>query len=265
MIIQRWLRCVIIIVITLIVMPFLTFLGPHRLSEFCFKELCYRIVADKVANNLIFEEQKVLSLCDWVHKNVVPRDFAGACIDIDPCNDMIRGIGWCDQQSNTLITLARKQGMLGQLIFLRGYTPVSTHSVCAIFLDGKFRIFDPYFNAVYRHKETQEIATFQQLQDDFDAYIEPKLIKEQEPGQHKRLYGKEYPPDHFLTNTQSGVRKALTFMMECYCKVFGRLFSRTYIGIYLKLLTAKDIEGRGIESVELYRTKVNNLLKGVEK
>ena len=227
--------------------PFITLFGPARLRDYVHKELVYKVITSRLAKKDASPKKKALALFEYVHTHLF--SIKAKVIDEHPLNDLIRGIGWCDQQANTLITLARKARINGHLIFLRGYDRISHHSVCELFIDGKYCIFDPYFGFVFFTPE-KNIATFGDIQDrnveisskQFDAL---EILRNQdpfptpgayEPRAYFRLYEKTYEPLLFRSNYQTELKRfLLAGLIDLYYDVFGNAFLLLYQESYFKL------------------------------
>ena len=236
-----WTLIAVSLLIFFVLAPFILMLGPAGLRDYLHRELVYKVIADRVTSRAKSDREKALGLFYYVHTHLFTPEGAES-VDKHPLNDLIRGIGWCDQQANTLITLARKAGIKGRLIFLRGYAMNSQHSVCDLYIDGKYRIFDPE-QGVFFLNEEGEIATFADIRDknrkirseQFEA-----LRVFQEKGQFQamflRLFEPKYPPKFFRDNFSSDLkRRLLSKTVDFYYSAFGKLFLALFQEYYFKL------------------------------
>ncbi len=69
---------------------------------------------------------------------------------------------WCDEQCVLLTSLTEFSSIKGRLIFLKGTNQTSKHTVCELFVNNKFYMFDPF----YQLKSTmnvEEISTTKNL------------------------------------------------------------------------------------------------------
>ena len=224
--------------------PFTLLLGPERLRDYMHKELVYKVIVDKLADGMKSDKEKALKLMDYVYRHV-PTNLPGfEVIDKHPLSDLFRGFGVCDQVANTLITLARKAHIKGRLIFLRGHKLSSQHSVCDLYIDGKFRIFDPTFDLVFINNE-KEMATFEDIQKN-KVEPDPLLLYSKDIASFYRiahiyfpLFEPAYPPTYFRRNFEQDLKRFfLSRWVDLYYDIFGDPFLILYQEAYLKLSNA---------------------------
>jgi len=249
--------------------PFLMLFGPPKLASYLHRELVYKTITDKVTEGVSADREKALRLMGYVHEHVVANQAGYEIIDKHPLNDMLRGVGACDQIANTLITLARKAGIKGRLIFLRGYQESSKHSVCDLYINGKFRIFDPTFDLVFLDNKGG-IATFDDVQRE-GATLEPivqsrvsRMLKNFDyvaRNLYFKLYQPEYEPEYFRLNyEQDKMRFILSRWMDLYYDLFGDTFLKLYQDTYFRiaridpLIQARymHLSSRYVEAIKAY-------------
>ena len=101
----------------------------------------YYISTDLTKNepNVIRKSQL---LVDYVHENVFPCGGLG-CKDLPPFDNLVRGVGWCDQVAHLFIRLLEPVDIRGYLVFLnasRDGSGPSPHSVAVITPGDKKRL-----------------------------------------------------------------------------------------------------------------------------
>lgn len=261
-----------------ILIPFVPLFGPDLLRDYTHKELVYKVITSKLTNGNSSDREKSLKLFYYVHTHLfVPENVK--TVDKHPLNDLIRGIGRCDQQSNTLITLARKVSIKGRLIFLRGYDKVSHHSVSELYVDGKYRIFDPLYGYIF-FTDGQNIATFSDIQnkkvekrsEQFDAML--FFNKELEANNYLRFYEAINKFIVFRTNFNKDLKRVLiSGLIDFYYDIFGDLFLVSFQEFYFKLVDVdlflrarlKHLSFRFESAItdynEIINTNRNNFLK----
>lgn len=234
------------------IIPFVALLGPPRLRDFMHRELVYKVIVDKLIEGASTDKERALRLMKYTNQHLFSNPAGFEIVDKHPLNDLVRGLGECDQLANVLITLARKTHIRGRLIFLRGNKESSQHSVCDLYIDGEFRIFDPTFNIVFINKE-DEIATFKNIQND---NINPRPYKPSESladfNYVKKIYfplfEPDYKPTYFRTNFEQDVKRfLLSRLVDIYYDIFGDIFLIPYQELYFRL--------RGIDTFTKARFK----------
>lgn len=97
-------------------------------SDVSYYYICMKLTKDEP--DVIKESQRIV---DYIHQNVFTGPFAVK--DLPPLNNLIRGIGWCDQVSHLFIRLVEPLDVKGYLVFLnreKDGTGSSPHSVAVI-------------------------------------------------------------------------------------------------------------------------------------
>jgi len=262
---------IVVAIFLYLIAPFAMLLGPERLRDYIHRELIYKVITAKLTQGGKQDRQNALRLMDFVESHVLPHPAGSPVIDKHPLNDLVRGMGACDQMANTLITLARKGGIKGRLIFLYGYDSVSHHSVCDLYIDGKFRIFDPFIGSVFVDKEG-DMATFNNMQTrgrEFSlmrnteamalldrinviksSYIEWNKLSKEESEKidvfkdiYLRLYEPANEPKFFRVNYQQDCKRfALSRIMDSYYDIFGDIFLILFQELYFKLDNTNPFE-----------------------
>ena len=147
--------------------------APTPLRDRLYREVSYQYVANQVTAGAANETERILRIFDFVHQEV---NVAGAeVVDDSPWNDLIRGIGWCDQQSWDFATLLSKQNIHARFAMLRKASGVSPHTVAEVKIGDRWALFDP-LNGLYYRKPDGTFATLEEVVGDQALIIgEPKI------------------------------------------------------------------------------------------
>ena len=234
---------IVIAIIIIMALPFSLLLGPGRLKYYLHRELVYKAITDKVTAGSKADRDKAMKLMDYAYLHVPSNlQLDKEIVDKHPLNDLLRGLGECDQIANTLITLARKARIKGRLIFLRGHRDSSRHSLCDLHVEGDFRIFDPTFNWVFLNKDNK-IANFADIQN--GRVYSDLFVSMQDSGvtdfsgrkdSYPLLFAPDYPPVYFRLNyEQDKKRFLLSRMMDLYYDIFGDAFLALYQETFFRL------------------------------
>ena len=114
-----------------------TFFLPARMQDFVYRELTYTLMAKRLTEKAMTDEQKALMLYDWVEFNLTTVNDA-KLIDKHPFMDMLRGQAWCDQQGFVLMTFLDKLEMTGRVRDVQG------HTTTEVLINGDWCVFDPF-------------------------------------------------------------------------------------------------------------------------
>ena len=159
---------VTIFLFAILLNPFMwVFFGSTHFRESVIEQLVYKALVSKITHGIKSDREKAIKLFDYIDTHVFHKNRMDiAAIDVHFLKHLIRGTGYCDEQALTLMDLARKVSIRARVLYLRGYDSVSHHSVCDLYIDGKFRIFD--LNYGYLFISEGEIATFLDIQNNKD-------------------------------------------------------------------------------------------------
>lgn len=99
------------------------------------------------------EEEVALNLLNHV-VNLAPQPLGPEVhIDDNAAGTLVRGGGWCDSLAMALVQVAELAGYRGQVVFLFDDDGVSPHTLSTLYVDGEYRVFDPFFQSVTRTAE----------------------------------------------------------------------------------------------------------------
>jgi tetratricopeptide (TPR) repeat protein len=230
--------CVLIVGLAL---PAALLFAPQKLRDYAYRELAYRVIADEATKGAASNLQAAESLLAYVSGHETAPSTAQV-VDDTVFNDLVRGIGFCDQQAWGLSTLLAKKNIPATLLMLRGRQQVSQHSVATVFVNGKWRVLDPYHHFSFV-MPSGDPATFEDLQRD------PRLIRLTNPKldaleRYKRgfadyyagLYEPRFPPDKWGSPTDSRnlIRAVITRVVDGYVGLFGDRFVHAYQDLSLR-------------------------------
>lgn len=236
------------LILVCLIPPALAVVAPARLADYVYRELAYRVISDRVTAGAESEMEKADALLNYMSTHeYAPTVHAGGYapgmesrpVDATVMNDLVRGIGWCDQQAWGLATLLAKQEIPGTLLMLRGNTPVSHHSVAEVYLSGEWRILDPFY-AVTFVRPNGDLATFDDLQHPEQLASDRRgAIEAYQPDFFDDYYFSMFAPDHPptrwapLTSSKDVTRRIITRGVDLYEGVFGRAFAHPFQDAWL--------------------------------
>ncbi len=117
------------------------------------RELVYSVIVTKLTMNITGDQEKVLALFNFLHSHLGDQSVS---IYINEIYNLTKGVGSCDQQAATLVTLAGKLNLSGHLI------GAPHHVATEIYINGKYRFFDPYKGIVF-FNGNGELAAFNEI------------------------------------------------------------------------------------------------------
>ena len=122
----------------LLAMPmlFLPF-SPDKISDFFYRELTYNRIADLHSKNS--RQDTIVSVFKYVSNNLTSSKKYNV-VDKNSFTDLVRGVGWCDQQAFVLMNLLNKSDISETRL-----RDVQAHTYSEVFIDDRWVIVDPYF------------------------------------------------------------------------------------------------------------------------
>lgn len=269
-----------ILIVSLIIFVFLVLSNPliwvlfgsTHLRAKVIEQIVYKALISKLTLPSSSETEKMIELFDYVDTHVFHKtNMDDSPFHVDLLKPLIRGTGYCDEQAGTLIALAAKEKIKGRLLYLRGYDSVSHHTVCDLYIDGKFRIFDPDYGYIFF--SDKEIATFFDIQKKGSKLSSEKIkalryIKRDfDPSGYFRLYEPKHPFIVARTNYNVRFSKALRAKtIDFYYEIFGDRFLIYLQDLYFKLDDVDTFVRARIEHLSFrFQDALNNYNNIIEK
>jgi TolA-binding protein len=157
---RAWRPVLAVVVLAGLAAPFAAIAASSRLREYVYKELTYRMLAHRVTDSMNDPAKITVALNTFVDDALYPA--GGPVLDTHSLNDLVRGIGWCDQDAWLLATLLAARDVPGRLVFLNSDSDGLAHTMAEVFIDGKWRLFDPLYGLVFR-TPSGELATLEEV------------------------------------------------------------------------------------------------------
>ena len=138
--------------------------ADNRLSDFYYRELLYSNIAHENKSNE--EKETITNLFIYVANNLSTSDPYNV-VDKNPYTDLIRGIGWCDQQAFLLMNLLNKVDISRSRL-----RDVNAHTYSEVLIDKNWAIIDPFFGFIPQDKNKNFLG-IRNLDSKFDSdYLE---------------------------------------------------------------------------------------------
>lgn len=217
-------------IIAFVMMPFITLIMPQKIADYFFNEMSLQIVYKLVTQNCNSDSSRVMALNRYVTQNIEPFTSGMKSQTNFPFQILIEGIAYCDQHANVLLSLVEKGGIQGNLIFLRGFDSISHHSVCEIYFDGGYKMFDPIFRTTFQNKKNQ-LASISEIQD--RAIIYPQNLNGLPPN-YFQFFEKTYPYQICKSNELPFYRTVIAKFTSVWLLCFQNTLRPIYYDTYIK-------------------------------
>lgn len=236
----------IIILLSLLLSPFISLILPEKLTNRTYFRLLYHVIADKEIADVISKEEKARKIFEYVVDHTFLQGIPYEC---KPAQSLMYGEAYCDFQARVLNALLGAVGIKSRYIVLFDRTGISPHTTAEVFLDGKWRVFDPSLNIIFQDKQGNKLTLEDLSANPKTIYQQEKLVawKDYDPGDYQakvvwlvRMFPLPSPPER----STPVVFQAHLFdrIADTYYKVFKQPFFNSYQDLYLffKKRFAKD-------------------------
>lgn len=132
----------------------LTARGRNQLSH-QYQRMAFQWIADRQTLGVRDPQARAIRLHAYVHERLYRPSSEKPIGDVEPIEILASQRGWCDQQAAVFIQLARTLPLEGRLVFLQDGHGQSPHSMAELFLDGHWRVVDPFLGMVILNREAQ--------------------------------------------------------------------------------------------------------------
>ena len=237
----------VFLLLLVIVPPLSLLLGTTTLREYAIRELVYKVIADKVTKNATNDNEKVLRLLNYLHYHIY-TPMRSRASDVNQLHHLVRNVAWCDSQAGTLVALARKINLKGGWVALHGYEENSHHSTSVLYIDGKYRMLDPFMGYVFMTKDN-DIATCEDIQTyrtmlNSEQYKAMQMIGSERLNKalgidrldfYFKLYEPAYPWKIHILEWDGYKRKLVSMVVDTYYDIFGYLFLVPFQEMYFRV------------------------------
>ena len=199
----------------------------HAYHEISFQFIARnRLTASRVPEDVVRDAMKYTRRHLWLVDGRTP--YAGKSFDY-----LIEGIGWCDYHAKVFCKLLAARGIHARYDFLRDRRRDSPHTMAEVYLHGKWRAADPFFNLVYA-KPDGEWATLEELTPQLVAGL-PDLMQlrnatsgldDQILALAEKTFPLPYPPQRSDDFVQD--KNIFDAVDEAYVRLLGKPFAYWY-------------------------------------
>lgn len=242
----------------LALLPFALIALHPALAGFIHRQTIYRFISSEVAKGCGSDMERTMSVMAWVHLHETRLNDWSLAEDRDVLHDLVRNVGWCDQQSNAMAHLLLPLGIDARMVMF------PCHTFAEVRVDGRPLLFDPTYNSYFFiHGSADSIATLADLRSRPDALMTRHgLDMDAYPRNDVRTCGRPQLWT-WLPESTSVWRKAVIHMLQAYLAVGGgscaRALDHWYFTIHSRteppLYRARCLQllGQSEEAMEVYR------------
>lgn len=169
----------------LMVFPYISLIAPRSLRDRVYRTVTYMIISDGINESQTESAESLAKLLNtYVHEHTF--SVSGYTKDTSYVLDnFVSGFGLCFDQSLALVTLAHHVGMEGRTRMLGG---TFTHSVAELWIDGRWRYFDPFYG-MFMIDEAGGLATASALRPGNTSSAKAMALALYSPGAHATYFG----------------------------------------------------------------------------
>lgn len=228
--------------------PVISLLLPEKLTNRTYYRLLYNLIAQEETVGCVTDEEKALKLFDYT---VNHQFLQGIPEKAKPAESLFYGEAYCDYQARVLNALLGASGIKSRYAMLLDKDGVSPHTLNEVFLGGKWCVFDPAVNIIFRDEKGSMLS----LEELNEALIRSdrklaalKIFKPEDYETIVNWYFRVFPLLGLPKRSEPVISQAHIFdrMTDGYFRVFGRSFFNFFQSAYLKLkkgsLDKKDFQ-----------------------
>lgn len=225
---RRFLTCSVLLALAgAIFLPF--FLAfHHALGNFLHRQLAYTLIGAELTEYCTTDHERTMAVMAYVYLHETHLSDWSLAKDKDVLHDLIRNVGWCDQQANAMTHLLLPLDIDARMVMF------PCHTFAEVNLGDRPLLFDPtYNNHFIIQNETDSIATLNDL-----LYSPKKLItrhgQDLEGYERKDILTCGNPVQwKWLSSSISSGRKILSGLIKMYFVIGGQPFAQTFNQWYL--------------------------------
>ncbi len=176
-----------------------------------------------------------------IFEYVVNHEFLqGTPYPCKPLESLIYGEAYCDFQARTLNMLLTAAGIRSRYAMLLDKNGISPHTLNEVYLNKKWRVFDPAFNIIFKDTDGQ-MATLEQLSEQPDIITNNiRVMAKNEIDVNRRAvdaswYRGLFPLPLEPRRSKPDIDKLNVFqrLTKLYCRLFGSAYYDFYQDAYL--------------------------------
>lgn len=157
----------------IITSPIVSLVLPEKLTNRTYYQLLYQVIVDKETQGLKTDEEKVLSLFQYVVNHEFPQGTPYKC---RPAESLVYAEAYCDFQARTLNALLGISGIPSRYAMLLDKDGISPHTLNEVFLGQKWCVFDTTTNIIFKDGKGSHLS-LEQLSDNPDLIFDNKKVK----------------------------------------------------------------------------------------
>lgn len=180
---------------------------------------------------------------------VVNHEFLqGVPYSCKPLESLIYGEAYCDFHARTLNMLLAASGIRSRYAMLQDKNGVSPHTLNEVYLNKKWRVFDPAFNIIFK-SSAGEMATLEQMSEqpgiilNNDKLLALKKIDKSGYDACVSWYGRMFPIANEPKRSKPDIDKLSVFhqLTKLYCRLLPAAYYNFYQDAYL-FFTEREIK-----------------------
>jgi len=208
--------------IAIVVLPFALAIHP-ALGGFLHRQLAYRFISTELTDGCTTNHERTMAVMAYVHLHETHLSDWSLAEDRDVLHDLVRNVGWCDQQANAMAHLLLPLGIDARMVMFPCHTFAEVH------LAGRPVLFDPTYNSYFFIQDTPDsIAILNDLLNrpkqlmtrhgqDMEGYPRKDVLTCGNPVQWK-----------WLSSSMTAGRRIFTGLIGAYHTIGGRPFAQTF-------------------------------------
>ena len=139
-----------VLILFLLLPAFIIPFAPEKVSDFYYREITYSKVAKDLIGNS--KDATLINMFEYVANNLHTYKNSKV-VDRNSFIDLVRGVGWCDQQAFLLMHLLNKSGVSKTRL-----RDVQGHTYSEVRVANKWVVVDPYSSLIFLDHDAQYLG-----------------------------------------------------------------------------------------------------------
>ena len=235
----------LLVILTALFLPFLTTFTAPEFRDHIYRSCMFKVIAEYVGETESDPQILMEKYFDFIYNNLYTIR-GEPVVNSGALNDLLRGIGWCDQQTNAFTILCYYKGIKASLVMLKGDKDISRHTVARVLLNGKWKIVDPLNGVIFKNSGGL-ITSFTDIQQGKPGFRSRKygdFNSDWFNSSYKSNFMDQFPPvvwswpGEFKDQKRARIRK----LIDIYYALFGEFYFFLYQDFYLSRVSELSVE-----------------------
>ncbi|MCF8256687.1 MAG: transglutaminase-like domain-containing protein [Flavobacteriales bacterium] len=215
-------------IVAAVFLPFVLVLLHPSLAGFIHRQTAYGSISEEVTEGCSTDLERTMAVMAYVHLHEAHLSDWTLARDRDVLHDLVRNVGWCDQQSNAMAHLLLPLGIDARMVMF------PCHTFAEVIVHGRPLLFDPTYNSYFLDRyQPDSIAGLDDLLTDPQAIVTRHGQDMAGYEQRDILTCGRHRSWTLLSSSMTGGRGLLSYILGLFHSIGGKPYSNALNRWYL--------------------------------